>query len=224
MAFDPSMIEEKQFATSFRGYNTTEVDDFLEEILQVCKDLENNCRKAERESVRYKERAAQLEAQLEQAPKAPKAEAPAAPEVPAPQVKVVESAAPRESEKVLEEARLQAQRIIMGAQAQVDKQVAMAMEQSQVKIDANKREAETIIEKARKDAENIIMQSDQARERIAEYGARIRVALEAEMAVLASDPLFKVQPVSLEQELQAQQSVVQDVQERISNDEDWVIE
>ena len=34
MPFDPSTIIDKQFVTSFRGYNTTEVDEFLEELLQ----------------------------------------------------------------------------------------------------------------------------------------------------------------------------------------------
>ena len=73
----------------------------------------------------------------------------------------------------------------------------MALRESEKQLAANRREAEALVANARKEAEIAMQQAEQAREKVAEYGARVRIALEAQMAILSGDKLFHVSSYAL---------------------------
>jgi cell division initiation protein len=197
MPFDPSIIIDKSFATSFRGYNMIEVDEFLEELLQEFKVLNNELIHARREVEAMQEQVAMFQVMEET-------------------MKTSLTSAQQTAEKVLENAHREAELITRRAQLQADKEVSIALRESEKQLAANKQEAEAMLAKAQQDAELAMEQAEQARERIAEYGTRVRIALEAQMAILTGDKLFHVAPYSLsagENEQQVPMMAVEETEE-----------
>lgn len=107
MALTPSDVEQKTFATAFKGYDLAEVDDFLDEIVATIRDLEDRLAKAQSG--------------------APVAPAPIAEAAPAPAPTMDESAigrallvAQQTADRIVEEARAEAERIKAEAKAEAD--------------------------------------------------------------------------------------------------------
>ncbi|MGI6004865.1 MAG: DivIVA domain-containing protein [Christensenellales bacterium] len=194
MPFDPSTIIDKQFITSFRGYNTTEVDEFLEELLQEFIALDDELQRARQEIAALQEQNAMFQVMEET-------------------MKTSLSSTQQTADKVLENAHREAELIIRRAQLQADKEVSLALRESERQLAANKREAEGVIARAQKEAEIAVAQAEQAKTRIAEYGARVRIALEAQMAILSGDKLFQVSPYALPSGMPQQETAAAQPQE-----------
>ena len=198
MPFDPSIIIDKQFVTAFRGYDTVEVDEFLEELLQEFRAMSDELARSRHEVETLQEQIAMFQVMEDT-------------------MKSSLSSAQRTADKVLENAHREAELITRRAQLQADKEVSMALRESEKQLAANRREAENLVANARKEAEIAMQQADQAREKVAEYGARVRIALEAQMAILSGDKLFHVSSYALPSAADMPQDAPENADDRMND-------
>ena len=172
MAFDPSIIINKEFSNAFRGYDSVEVDEFLESLVQEFRTMADELKQNEEELEELREQVSMYQ-DMEDT------------------MKSSLSSAQRTADKVLENAYHEADLITRRAQLQADKEVSVALRDSERQLVANRRKAEQILAEAQKEAERWMEQADAAKKRVRECGDQIRSMLVDQLDLLERDPALQ---------------------------------
>lgn len=140
MAITPADIEQLTFSPSKHGYDTGEVDNFLEQLsgeldamLQKIADLKGRLNKSEQALSESEAKVAQLEAQVSKAPAA--AAAPSTSGVTEQQISQALIVAQQSAEKIVGDAREAADRVRADADAKAREIIRQALAEKQNELD-----------------------------------------------------------------------------------------